>query len=95
MRCDEPEEQRKRNIFCLGDGPRTGYFKRRRNRQEFAPPSPGLSPLLVLFVFWRGWIGFNCGSIVVKLDHGPREYHSSRHHAPSRSRPVQACHHRR
>ena len=48
-------------IAILFIGPRTGYFKRRRNRQDFAPASPA-STLFGLFMLWWGWIGFNCGS---------------------------------
>ena len=48
-------------IGILFIGPRTGYFKRRKNRQDFAPASPA-STLFGLFMLWWGWIGFNCGS---------------------------------
>mmetsp|Transcript_16622 Transcript_16622/g.47711 ORF Transcript_16622/g.47711 Transcript_16622/m.47711 type:complete len:494 (+) Transcript_16622:65-1546(+) len=48
-------------IAIIFIGPRTGYFKRRRNRQDFAPASPA-STLFGLFMLWWGWIGFNCGS---------------------------------
>ena len=60
------------------DTSRDGGRRGRRNRQEFDPvsPVPRPQPSFGLFLLWRGWIGFNCGSIVVRLDHGPREYHS-------------------
>jgi len=48
-------------IAIIFIGPRTGYFKKRRNRQDYAPASPA-STLFGLFMLWWGWIGFNCGS---------------------------------